>query len=169
MVIRPRHADDVGECARLLTAVWERDRYPIYWPGDATAFVARGDELGAWVASDAGRGVVGHVALHPSSWEGVMEVALAALDCGEDDLAVVARLMVAPSARRAGIGRALLTCATRDAAARRRTAILDVAAHYDAAVALYDDAGWRRIGEVMFPMPDGSAVKEIVFAAPERG
>ena len=168
MLIRPRNADDAAECTRLLGTVWERDRYPIYLPDDLTTFVVTEDALDAWVATDADDFVVGHVALHLRSWEGVMRVAIDALDCVEDDLAVVARLMVAPSARRAGVGRSLLTHAALRATKLGRMPILDVAAHYGAAIALYEEAGWRRIGTALFPMPNGSPVTEIIFAAPER-
>lgn len=168
MKIRPRTINDVEACAAMLSTIWDRDRYPIYLPDDVTAFVAPGDELGAWVAADTDDSVVGHVALHSRASEPVMDVVVQQLGCREEDVAVVARLMVAPSARRAGIALALLTHAARAATQLQRMPILDVAAHYHAAVALYEGAGWRRIGTALFRMPDGSSVTELVFTAPDR-
>jgi GNAT superfamily N-acetyltransferase len=165
MELRPRNADDVDDCVRLFRAVHQRDGYPIYLPEDLAGFVATGEELGAWVATES-QGIVGHVALHARSWAGVMQAATRALHCEDGEIAVVARLVVAPSCRRAGIGRALLSEATDAARKHGRRPILDVAAHYHAATALYDTAGWRRIGTASFPLPDGTTVREIVFAAP---
>ena len=166
MNIRPRTAADVEACARILVENWDRDRYPIYLPDDITAFVDNGEALGAWVATDDAGQVVGHVALHPRSWDGIMDVVLDALGCAETDVAVVARLMVAPDARRAGTGRALLGHATRAAEVLGRRAVLDVAVRYGAAIAMYEQAGWRRIGTAAFPMPDGSTMPEIVYVGP---
>jgi len=127
----------------MFSVIHDRDGYPIYLPDDLTAFVATGGELGAWVATD-GKAIIGHVALHPRSWVGVMGVARNALGCGEDEIAVVARLAVAPSARRLGVGRALLRHATLDGVRLGRRPVLDVAAHYDAAIRLYERGRLRQ-------------------------
>jgi GNAT superfamily N-acetyltransferase len=152
-------------CIEMFSVVHERDGYPIYLPDDLGAFVTTGDELGAWVASEKGS-VLGHVALHPRSWDGAMRVACTALGCRDDAIAVVARLAVSPSVRRRGVGHALLECATHAAVTRGRRPILDVAAHYADAIRLYHAAGWLPLGKVAFPLPDGTAVDEVVFAGP---
>jgi GNAT superfamily N-acetyltransferase len=151
----------------MFRSVHERDGYPIYLPDDLETFVANGEELGAWVAVDE-ETVVGHVALHPTTWDGPMQVAQQTLGCSTHEIAVVARLAVAPAARRTGVGLALLTQATRAARTLRRRAILDVAAHCTAAISLYEEAGWHHIGTASFPMPDGTTVSEIVFTDPGR-
>lgn len=63
------------------------------------------------------------------------------------DEAEVLTLAVAPSARRRGIGRALLSGFEAEALARGAgVAFLEVAADNAAALALYDRAGFRRAG-----------------------
>jgi len=151
----------------MFSVVHERDGYPVYLPNDLTAFVAGGDELGAWVAC-VGASIVGHVALHSRSWGGVMRVVREVLCCAEEEIAVVARLAVAPSARRRGVGRALLTRAAHASITLGRRPVLDVAAHYEDAIRLYDAAGWSPVGTVSFPLPNGTAVDEVVFAGPEQ-
>jgi ribosomal protein S18 acetylase RimI-like enzyme len=82
----------------------------------------------------------------------------------DDDLAVVARLIVDPRKRRIGAGRALLDHAAR--AARHRHPILDVATRYEAANALYTAAGWTNAGEVEMRFADGTVLQSYVYVAP---
>jgi hypothetical protein len=44
--------------------------------------------------------------------------------------------------------------------------VLDVVTTYAPAVALYERAGWKRLGTIGYPMPDGSTIAEHVYAAP---
>jgi GNAT superfamily N-acetyltransferase len=150
----------------MFEAIHERDGYPIYMPADLKRFVAPGNELGAWVATDA-VGLAGHVALLPDTWPGAMEVATTTLGVAPEALAVVARLAVAPRARRGGFGRRLLRLAAETAVHLGRRPVLDVAARYAGAVTLYQGEGWRRLGTAWFPMPDGSTVEEVVFVGPD--
>lgn len=124
------------------------------------------DALGAWVAADDAE-LVGHVALHPGTAREVMEVALSATGVGEDGLAVVARLLVSPAARRRGAGRALLDRATREAARLGRRAVLDVVEGHSAAIALYERSGWTRAGRVEWTLPGDLPLCELVYVAPE--
>jgi GNAT superfamily N-acetyltransferase len=110
--------------------------------------------------------LVGHVALHHRSWEGVMELARHATGLAEERLAVVARLLVSPAARRRGVARALLETATRTARDLGLCPILDVAVRYQAANRLYQAEGWRCLGTVRFPMPDGTTADEYVYLGP---
>jgi GNAT superfamily N-acetyltransferase len=95
-----------------------------------------------------------------------MEFARHCTGLADDDLAVVARLLVSPVARRRGIGRLLLETATQMARNLELCPILDVAVKYEAAIRLYEDTGWRCLGRVGFPMPDGTTVDEYVYLAP---
>lgn len=73
------------------------------------------------------------------------------------DQAEILTLAVLPSARRAGIGRALVD--TGIDAARRRgaaTAFLEVSVNNGAAIALYRAAGWGEAGHRMGYYRDGS-------------
>jgi GNAT superfamily N-acetyltransferase len=165
MRIRPRDDADIAACVDLLAAVHAADGYPVNLPADPKTFLVTPDMLGAWIAED-GENVVGHVALRPRTSAGVMEKAAAAAGVGAERLAVVARLLVAPGARRRGVGWALLGAAARRASELGRHPVLDVVKGHAAAVALYDRAGWRRAGEVQVTFPTGQTVNELVFVAP---
>jgi len=84
----------------------------------------------------------------------------------DDDLAVVARLIVAPTARRVGAGRLLLERAAAAARDLGRHPILDVVTRYDAANALYRAAGWTNAGEVEMRFADGTVLASHVYVAP---
>lgn len=165
MQIRPRQDADLTACVALLDAVHAADGYPMYMPEDPSAFLVTSDELGAWVAED-GDGLLGHVVLRTRSSPAVMEVAASAAGVGSEQLGVVARLLVAPGARRRGAGRALLEAAARRAVELGRRPVLDVVRTHAAAVALYDRAGWTRAGEVHVTFTSGQTVDELVFVGP---
>ena len=84
----------------------------------------------------------------------------------DDRLAVIARLMVAPGVRRAGLGRALLEVAATEAATVGRTPILDVVIDHTAAIELYERCGWSRAGRVVARFEDGSSLDEFVYLCP---
>jgi GNAT superfamily N-acetyltransferase len=163
--IRERREEDVLALESLARVVHEADGYPIYLPADLQDFLVGSAAHRAWVAEEDGH-LLGHVALHHRSWDGVMEFACRSTGLAGDDLAVVARLLVSPAARRRGIGRLLLETASEMARSLELRPILDVAVRYEAAVRLYKDAGWRCLGSVGFPMPDGTTVDEYVYLAP---
>jgi GNAT superfamily N-acetyltransferase len=167
MRIRPRQVVDLGACVQLLAAVHAADGYPVNLPEDPATFLASPELLGAWVAEEEGSGeLLGHVALRPRTSEAVMERAVAASGMEAGRLAVVARLLVAPAARRRGVGRELLEVACRRAAELGRHPVLDVVTDHAAAVALYDRAGWRRAGQVRVTFANGQTVDELVFIGP---
>lgn len=64
-------------------------------------------------------------------------------------------------------GRPQLLCtAAAEAVRQRLTPALDVVATYAAAIALYERAGWGRIGTITGAMPDGDRVDEYVYVSP---
>jgi GNAT superfamily N-acetyltransferase len=166
VVIRPRSDADLALCERLARGVHAVDGYPPYLPdGDLYGFLVSPDALGAWVAEE-GDEIIGHVALHARSSDPVMALASDALTVAPEHLGVVARLLVDPEARGQGIGRSLLASATRHALDRGLWPILDVVSRFQMAISLYESSGWVRIGQVMFRLPDGTDVEEVVYAAP---
>jgi GNAT superfamily N-acetyltransferase len=165
MVIRPRRDADLSRCVELLAAVHASDGYPVKLPSEPSAFLALPDSLGAWVAEIDGR-IAGHAALRCATSAPVTELAQEATGAGTGRLAVVARLFVAPWARRQGVGRALLAAAAARARELGRQPVLDVVGGHGAAVALYEAAGWRRAGEVRVTFRDGQTMDELVFVAP---
>ncbi len=122
--------------------------------------------MSAWVAEFDGR-IAGHVAVHGESLPVVMATAAAALNLERTQLAVVARLIVDPAMRRLGIGRALLDAGAGAARREGRHPILDVATHYQAAIALYVSCGWRNAGEVTMVFDDGAELQSYVYVAPD--
>jgi GNAT superfamily N-acetyltransferase len=161
--IRARVEADLEPCEAIAREVHRRDGYPPYLPGDdLRRFLAGEEHLGAWVAEESGT-LVGHVALHQRSSEAVMSLATEALGADAGSMAVVARLLVRPHQRRQGVGRLLLSEATTEAIRLGRQPILDVSTQFSAAVALYESAGWQRLGTVVVPL-GGHELEEHVYA-----
>ncbi len=154
--------DALLEMARVVKAI---DRYPPRGPIDLGSFLAPPQELAAWVAvhDDV---VVGHVALHRTG--APVTVALAARHTHKqpDELAVVARVLVSPTARRRGVGHALLDAAVAEGLGRGLHPILDVASQLRHAVSLYESAGWDRVGEVTIHLDDEPSLDCFVYVAP---
>ena len=165
MEIRRRTNDDLEAAVRLAELVHELDGYPRYLPGDLGSFVAANGSLGSWVAIQ-GYQLVGHVALHQRTSPQVMALASQVTGLPADRLAVIARLMVAPAVRRAGIGRALLQQAADQAVALGTTPILDVVTVHLAAIELYERCGWSRAGKVVARFEDGHSLDEFVYVYP---
>ena len=167
MLIRPRRADDLPELVELAASVHRIDGYPPFMPDNGLAgFIASHECRAAWVAFEPGR-IVGHVALHTGSSRGVLELAASELGVPATGCGVVARLLVASAARRSGLGRQLLDHAAAECRRRGMIPILDVVDRFDAAIALYERAGWTRLGSVDVHLPDGSPLREHVYAAPD--
>lgn len=163
MVVRARKDEDLDRCVEIASAVLRRDGYPPYLPGDLRDFLAS-PAIGAWVADVDGE-VVGHVGLHRDSSRPVMALATAATGRPADRLGVVARLAVAPKARRQGVGRALLNTAADEAVERGLWPVLDVAKQFVGAVSLYKHCGWICAGEVAVQLGD-AVLHEFVFIGP---
>jgi ribosomal protein S18 acetylase RimI-like enzyme len=95
-----------------------------------------------------------------------MRTAGEALGLSVDRLAVVARLLVDPTCRRHGVGRALLETAAGEAMARGLRPVLDVAVDFGAAIRLYETNGWTRAGQVTYRFSDGAPLDEFVYLGP---
>jgi ribosomal-protein-alanine N-acetyltransferase len=165
VVVRPRVDADLDVCVAVAHAVHELDGYPAYLATDLRTFLVSPGAHAAWVAERSGE-IVGHVALHRSSTAAAMARASEALDLPADRLGVVARLLVAPTARRGGVGRALLEVATHGATERGLWPVLDVAVQLPGAVRLYESRGWTPAGPVTVSFPDGTTLDELVFLGP---
>jgi GNAT superfamily N-acetyltransferase len=153
-------------CVRLAEVVHARDGYPAYLATDLRTFLSASDALAAWVADAEGQ-VIGHVALHRRTIPAAMSIAAQALTCPVDRLGVVARLLVGPEARQRGVGRALLEVATQEARTLGRWPVLDVSDQFLPAVALYEQSGWVRAGQVHLEL-DGRAIEELVYLGPAQ-
>ena len=167
--IRLRSPLDLDECERLARRVHARDGYPPYLPDDDfVEFLAAPEAIGAWVAIRRDE-VVGHVALHGRSSDEVLDLAASDTGLEKGRFGVIARLLVAPDARRGGIGRLLLEHAASEASKRGLVSVLDVATKFEAAIQLYENSGWRRLGRVAVELPGGTRIEEFVYLAPTDG
>jgi GNAT superfamily N-acetyltransferase len=165
VIVRNRADNDLDDCERIAHEVHESDSYPLYLMDDMRRFVEVPDAYGAWVAEIAGE-VVGQVTLKPRASDVVMELARTTTGLPDEQLAVVSRFFVSPAARRHGVGRALLSAATKEAAGRGLVPILDVSTNYRAAIALYEALGWSRAGTVALHLRDGRLLDEFVYVGP---
>jgi GNAT superfamily N-acetyltransferase len=163
--IRRRRDTDRAGCVALADQVQRADGYPVHRPEDLAAFVFVPDALAAWCAIE-DDAIVGHVALHVRSSPEVVELASRTLGVAPARLGIVARLFVAPSHRRRGIGRRLLDTAAAEARARDLHPVLDVVTAHAEAIALYSTRGWRYAGAVHSHFSPDVELDELVFLGP---
>ena len=149
----------------LAEVVHANDGYPVYLPGDLLSFIAVPGAIGSWVAEHGGE-VVGHIALHPRSSVAVIALAEEVTGLPAARLGVVARLLVSPGVRRLGVGRSLLRVAEGHAVQTGLWPILDVVTHHEAAISLYEECGWTRVGTVTTTFGPGFSVDEFVYVGP---
>jgi GNAT superfamily N-acetyltransferase len=124
VIVRERTAADLGACVRALRAVHEADGYPMNWPADPARWLTPEPLLGAWVAELPEGGLAGHVVVQAD---------------GE-----LARLFVAPWARRRGVAHVLVSTAREWARAGGVGLTLNVIEEKrSAATAFYEATGWR--------------------------
>ena len=150
---------------RLAEIVHANDGYPVYLPGDLRSFLAMPGAIASWVAERGGE-IAGHVALYSGSSEAVMALAEEATGLHASHFGVVARLLVAPAARRLGVGRSLLRAAEGHAAQLGLWPILDVVTHHEGAIRLYEECGWTCAGMVTATFGQGFSVDEFVYVGP---
>ncbi|MFJ6435247.1 GNAT family N-acetyltransferase [Streptomyces sp. NPDC091416] len=163
--IRRRRDDDMKACVEALATVHDADRYPAQWPADPGGWLTPHGMLGAWVAVD-GPDVLGHVALTRTD-----DVLAADVGRPPAELASVARLFATASARRRGVASGLLATVAKAAADEGLRAVLEVEEGGEAAVALYERAGWRRAGSRPgdWTTADGRTALLHTYVAPGSG
>lgn len=146
--VRFRMAGDLPACVDGLRLVHISDGYPALWPVNPENWVSPDQEHLAWVATDANGSIRGHIALHRVHSHAACHLWSAATGLPPRSLAAVARLFVVPSARRRGVGRTLLDVAAEHACALHLRPVLDVGQDNPAAVRLYEQRGWQRVGRL---------------------
>jgi GNAT superfamily N-acetyltransferase len=164
-VIRPRTEDDLEPLVRGLALVAEADRYPTRWPDDPAGWIRSRDIIGAWVA-DEGGDLLGHINLR---WpRDHMPARMWRARGGTGECALVSRLFVVPTARRRGLGLALLEVAWARAAELDRRPVLDVRDDNRAAIDLYRRLGWMDLGSYEDRFHDDGPIELLhCFAAPD--
>ena len=164
ITITERTEADLAQLDGLAREVRALDGYPVWLPDDdMLRFLAVPASLRAWTARNDGGVLVGHVALNVNSSEAVHEVLRS---CGLDDqrVGVVARLFVSPTSRRRGVAQMLLGHAATAAREAGLVPVLDVVSTFSPAIALYERAGWTRLGVATLVRTDGVSIDEVVFA-----
>jgi GNAT superfamily N-acetyltransferase len=163
-VIRVRTEDDLDALVGALALVAEADGYPTRWPADPAGWIRSSAVIDAWVADDGGD-LLGNVNLR---WPGDQApVTMWRARGGDEECALVSRLFVVPSARRRGLGLALLDAACARAADLGRRPVLDVVDDNRAAVAMYRRLGWIELGRYEERFHDDGPVERLhCFAAP---
>jgi len=152
-IVRCRRHGDMDECVAMLAEVHTVDGYPTRWPADPQGWLTPENLFGAWVAKG-DDGLLGHVALCAAAGDEAAPVWAAASGVPADRIAAVSRLFVSPRARGRGLGAVLLAAACAAASARGLSPALDVVVvghDRNAAMALYERAGWRRVASAPAP------------------
>lgn len=168
-VIRSRRPEDLPTCVELLQLVHARDHYPVRWPGDPAAWLAREGEVGAWVAERDGV-VVGHAVLRPAAGTDAADPGADATGSPVDRIALLARLFVAPDARRGGLAGKLIEVVLAEARRRDLVLALDVVGGHNGAIALYERLGWRRVATIdasWMPVVDAQGTPLHCYVAPD--
>ena len=93
--IRSRRDSDIPGAAKALVKVHESDGYPVEGVDEPEAWLTPPEVLQAWIAELDGH-VVGHVALSHPNGEDAVSLWLDQSDTAESEVAVLARLFVAP-------------------------------------------------------------------------
>jgi GNAT superfamily N-acetyltransferase len=166
VAVRERTGADLDACARLVAAVRRVDGYPPYLPdNDFVRLLTEPTPIVAFVAT-ANDEVIGHVAVHPYTGSRTEVLACGRLGVEPAQLGVVARLFSSVDRRREGIGRLLLGAAMLAARSRGLVPVLDVWVELRAAVALYESAGWKRLGTVSVTLPSGPHDVDVFVGPP---
>lgn len=147
MHIRSRNPEDLARCVEVLAEVHAADGYPAVWPANPGRWLTPSRLLGAWVAGQADT-LAGHVGLSGVAAGPSAELWAASTGLALDRLCAVRQLFVSPGARRQGIGEQLLAAACAWAGGRSLTPVLDVFDRNRAAMALYEQLGWRTAGSL---------------------
>ncbi|MFS8199463.1 N-acetyltransferase family protein [Streptomyces sp. CWNU-52B] len=168
VVIRRFEDSDLPGAAAALTEVHATDGYPVEGVAHPEAWL-RSDEdqvLASWVA-EAGRRIVGHVAVMRPDGEDA--VSLWAEQAGDDArcLGVLARLFVVRDARQAALGERLVRAAMDYGLSTGRRLVLDVMVKDTAAIRLYERLGWLRTGRATHHYGAGRSSEALCYVAPD--
>lgn len=146
-IVRPRTAGDLDEAVAVLSRVHDLDGYPTTPPSDPVAWLDGPRTRASFVAEMDGR-IVGHVSRAVAEGDQAAVLWAERLGRPTGELAVVKRLFVDPSSRGRGVARRLLERIVADAHRNGLHPVLDVDASSASANALYERAGWQRVGSI---------------------
>lgn len=162
--IRPTIPADLDTLADVLVQVHAVDGYPVEGVDEPRAWVELPDSLGQWTALLCGR-PVGHVALlRPCPGDGAPTLLDGDATATLGDVGVLARLFIAPAARRRSLADALMRVVEEAADQAHLTVVLDVMEKDAAAIKLYESRGWKLLGGIKHEAGQGAPVEALAFA-----
>lgn len=167
-IIRPRRDEDLPALARILVEVHALDGYPVEGVADPESWLHLTNPIGAWVAELDGQ-PVGHAACtEPGPGDDAARMLHEQQGTPVDQIAVLGRLFIAPTARGRHLGTQLVHTAAKAASETGRRAVFDVMTKDKAAIAMYEKLGCVSLGEFLHRHPDGEE-PAIAFALPATG
>lgn len=164
--VRNRVTTDLETCGEILRRVHGHDGYPVEGVADTDAWLNPSTLTHAWVAT-LDHKIVGHALLAAATkddeaariWQEQSGMPMAAIT-------VFGRLFVDPPARGHHAGSRLMRAALQYATTHDRTAVLDVMEKDNAAIHMYERAGWRPIGEARHAFGANQSVRALCYVAP---
>lgn len=169
-IIRPRRTDDLDALADVLVRVHAVDGYPVEGVEHPRAWLTPPRQLAAWTAlvSDT---PVGHIALVKANRDDdAAAMWLRSEAEGElESVAIPVRLFVDPEHRRLGAANQLMAAVFEYAHAHGLVLVLDVMLKDQAAIALYERLGCRRLGTIDHHHSDGLIEPAVIYVAPAAG
>lgn len=146
--IRPRRDTDLAALGRVLVRVHSQDGYPVEGVADPIRWLTPPHQLAAWTALDQGQ-PVGHAALAQATMDDdAAQVWHEYTGASLDRLTLLTRLFVDPDHRGQGIGRMLMRTIHDHLHQQKKTLAFDVMLKDQAAIRLYEAAGYVRIGAI---------------------
>lgn len=167
--IRPTVSADLDHLAAILVDVHETDGYPVEGVSNPREWLQLPDPIGQWTALLDDE-PVGHVALiRPQSDDGAPALLADRDGVPFSQIGLLARLFVAPSARRHSLAKQLVRVVDAEARSLGLHLALDVMNKDHAAIALYETLGWTTLGTFRHAHGTGQTTEARAFAAPPSG
>ncbi|MGX2995208.1 GNAT family N-acetyltransferase [Streptomyces sp. JNUCC 64] len=163
--IRLRNSSDIPQAAAALVSVHDVDGYPVEGVDHPEVWLSPNGLLKAWVAVREGR-VVGHVAVTRPTGESAVALWVSQSGEVENAVGVLARLFVAPDARKQATGERLVRAAESYAQAHGLRLVLDVMRKDLSAIRLYRRLGWLELGPIAHRFGEGQQTEAVAYVSP---
>lgn len=165
--VRPFVAEDLDPLARVLVEVHATDRYPVEGVDDPRVWLQLDSPLGQWTAL-LDEAPVGHVAMLQAVLAEDGAAAQLAVQDGTpiEQVAVLARLFVAPSARKRSVATRLMETVERAARSADLRLVLDVMTKDRTALEIYRKRGWQPIGSFEHQYGDNQRTQAVALLGP---
>ncbi|WP_434967705.1 GNAT family N-acetyltransferase [Janibacter indicus] len=163
--IRPTIPADLDSLADVLVDVHAADGYPVEGVEDPSAWLRLSAPIGQWTALHESR-PVGHVALvRPDAGDAGPRLLSKQEEFPLEEIAVLARLFVAPDHRGRSVAERLVRVAEACARAEGLRVSLEVMMKDVAAIRLYKKLGWKSIGEFEYAHGSNERTRALIMAA----